>query len=116
MKEVVASKGRAAIALRVELDTLRQLRHTNIVRYRGMFERDDSLCVAMEYCPGGSLSSVLAKFGPLDDHVARNYTGQILCGLSYLHRHCIVHRLKIRNHPCVLFLLVAKAKPTLCVD
>jgi serine/threonine protein kinase len=94
VKEVVTTKSRirAATALRVELDTLRQLRHANIVRYRGMFERDDSLCVAMEYCPGGSLSSVLSKFGPLDDHVARNYTGQILCGLSYLHRHCIVHR------------------------
>jgi serine/threonine protein kinase len=24
--------------------------------------------------------------------VARNYTAQILCGLDYLHRHCIVHR------------------------
>jgi serine/threonine protein kinase len=94
VKEVVASKSRirAASALRIELDTLRQLRHANIVRYRGMFEREDSLCVAMEYCPGGSLSSVLAKFGVLDDDVARNYTGQILCGLEYLHRHCIVHR------------------------
>ena len=94
MKEVVTSKSRirAANALRIELNTLRQLRHTNIVRYRGMFERDDSLCVAMEFCPGGSLSSVLSKFGALDDDVARSYTGQILCGLAYLHRHCIVHR------------------------
>jgi serine/threonine protein kinase len=51
----------------------------------------------MEYCPGGSLSSVLAKFGALDDDVARNYTGQILCGLDYLHRHCIVHRFASRH-------------------
>jgi hypothetical protein len=103
VKEVVAAPGkqRAINALRLELDTLRQLRHPNIVRYRGMLIREDKLCVAMEFCSGGSLATILAKFGTLDDVVARRYTSQILSGLEYLHRHCIVHR-DIKCPNCLL--------------
>ncbi len=54
VKEVVASRvvSRAAAALRIELETLRPLRHENIVRFIGTLEIGETLCVAMEYCPG----------------------------------------------------------------
>ena len=45
-----------------------------------------------EYVPGGSLKSLVAKFGKLTDVVVRNYTRQILFGLEYLHRNGIAHR------------------------
>ena len=66
-----------------------------------MLVREDKLCVAMEFCSGGSLATILAKFGTLDDVVARRYTSQILSGLEYLHRHCIVHR-DIKCPNCLL--------------
>jgi mitogen-activated protein kinase kinase kinase ANP1 len=46
----------------------------------------------MEYIPGGYLSSLVKKFGPLNESVVRSYTEQILQGLAYLHSHNIVHR------------------------
>jgi mitogen-activated protein kinase kinase kinase ANP1 len=46
----------------------------------------------MEYIPGGCLSSLVKKFGPLNESVVRSYTEQILQGLAYLHSHNIVHR------------------------
>ena len=38
-----------------------------------------------EWVPGGSLSVLLGKFGRLPTRVVRNYTRQIMEGLSYLH-------------------------------
>ncbi|EKX48761.1 hypothetical protein GUITHDRAFT_53310, partial [Guillardia theta CCMP2712] len=79
-------------SLEKEMDTLRQLKHVNIVRYRGMQFEKGRLSLFMELCTGGSISSVLDTFGPLTESIVRRYTCQMLCGLDYLHRHCIVHR------------------------
>lgn len=45
---------------------------------------------------GGSISSLLTRFGPLSENIIRVYTKQILQGLHYLHDHNIIHRL-IKN-------------------
>ena len=45
----------------------------------------------MEFVPGGSVKSMIAKH-PLSEEAAKNYTGQILEGLSYLHSERIIHR------------------------
>lgn len=39
-----------------------------------------------------SIASVISNFGALNEKVVRAYTRQILSGLDYLHKHCIVHR------------------------
>jgi mitogen-activated protein kinase kinase kinase ANP1 len=44
------------------------------------------------YVPGGSIRSLLQRFGPLSEPIVRTYTRQILMGLEYLHLHNIVHR------------------------
>ena len=46
----------------------------------------------MEYVPGGSIRSLLDRFGRLDETVIRVYTRQILLGLEYLHMNNIAHR------------------------
>eukprot|EP00760_Papus_ankaliazontas_P033008 PhM_4_TR6131/c3_g1_i1/m.55767 len=46
----------------------------------------------MEYVPGGSIESLVRRFGRLHDRIVRMYTRQILVGLEYLHRHGVLHR------------------------
>jgi len=41
---------------------------------------------------GGSLASILNKFGPLNENIIRVYTRQILEGLEYLHVRNTIHR------------------------
>ena len=74
------------------MTVLRKLRHANIVSYRGMEYEGSKLCLFMELCPGGSISTVLSSFGSLSVNIVRRYTYQIMSGLGYLHRHSIVHR------------------------
>ena len=50
------------------------------------------LTIFMEYVPGGSLTSLLRRFGSLNITLVRLYTRQILAGLAYLHAHAVVHR------------------------
>ena len=50
------------------------------------------MLIFLEYVPGGSIASLLAKFGAFSEQVVRVYTRQILAGLAYLHARGIVHR------------------------
>jgi serine/threonine protein kinase len=53
---------------------------------------DDTLNIFLEYVPGGSIASMIEKFGPLKTSVIRMYAQQILKGLEYLHQKKIMHR------------------------
>ena len=79
-------------ALENEVAVLRRLRHVNIVRYLGTERTDDALNIFLEYVPGGSIHSLLVKFGSFGESVVRRYTRQILSGLHFLHKNQIVHR------------------------
>nr|AVG22649.1 MAPKKK2 [Plasmodiophora brassicae] len=48
--------------------------------------------VFLEYVPGGSIASIIKRFGKFNENLVRVYTRQILYGLEYLHRHQIMHR------------------------
>ncbi|CAG9313767.1 unnamed protein product [Blepharisma stoltei] len=75
-----------------EVDILSQLKHKNIVRYLGTERNDQFLHIFLEYIPGGSIASLLAKYGKFNETLIRVYTKQILEGLEYLHYHKIIHR------------------------
>jgi hypothetical protein len=63
------------------------------IKYPQGTERSSgSLNIFLEYVPGGSIASLLAKFGSFRETVVRVYTRQILSGLAYLHGHGIAHR------------------------
>jgi serine/threonine protein kinase len=79
-------------SLENEINMLRSLRHPNIVRYIGTEATPSTLSIFLEYVPGGSLKSLIDKFGRLEESVARSYTRQLLLGLEYLHRNGIAHR------------------------
>lgn len=50
------------------------------------------MSIFMQFVPGGSIASVLARFGALEEEVFCNYTRQILEGVEYLHDNDVIHR------------------------
>ncbi|XP_072982338.1 mitogen-activated protein kinase kinase kinase NPK1-like isoform X1 [Typha latifolia] len=90
-----ASKEKAQAHVREleeEVKLLKNLSHRNIVRYLGTAREEDTLNILLEFVPGGSISSLLGKFGSFPEAVIRMYTKQLLQGLEYLHRNGIIHR------------------------
>ncbi|ESK97999.1 ste ste11 protein kinase [Moniliophthora roreri MCA 2997] len=79
-------------ALKLEIETLKDLDHPNIVQYLGFEETPSNLSIFLEYVPGGSIGSVLLKHGKLSEVNTKSFTGQILSGLEYLHSKSILHR------------------------
>eukprot|EP00933_Yihiella_yeosuensis_P051943 TRINITY_DN49919_c0_g1_i1.p1 TRINITY_DN49919_c0_g1~~TRINITY_DN49919_c0_g1_i1.p1 ORF type:complete len:442 (+),score=59.15 TRINITY_DN49919_c0_g1_i1:115-1440(+) len=80
--------------LKEELKICQDLRHPNIVACLGYSCSDMELSIYLEYIAGGSMSALLAEFGPLDNTLLRHATKGLLKGLNYLHtRHPpVVHR------------------------
>eukprot|EP01018_Ginkgo_biloba_P003009 Gb_36743 [translate_table: standard] len=78
--------------LEEEVKLLRNLSHPNIVRYLGTAREDEALNILLEFVPGGSIASLLGKFGSFTEPVIRMYTKQLLQGLEYLHQNNIMHR------------------------
>ncbi|KAM9487033.1 uncharacterized protein map3k19 [Clarias gariepinus] len=75
-----------------EVDLLKNLHHHNIVGFLGTTLSGHVISILMEYIPGGSISSVLNRFGPLPEKVFALYTRQILEGVIYLHGNKVIHR------------------------
>ncbi|XP_050926048.1 mitogen-activated protein kinase kinase kinase 19 [Lates calcarifer] len=78
--------------LQGEVELLKTLRHTNIVGFLGTFLHQHVVSIFMEYIPGGSIASILHRFGPLPERVLALYTHQILEGVAYLHLNRVIHR------------------------
>ncbi|XP_074157986.1 mitogen-activated protein kinase kinase kinase 19 isoform X2 [Sminthopsis crassicaudata] len=78
--------------LQEEVDLLKVLKHVNIVAYLGTCLEKNLVSIFMEFVPGGSISSIISRFGPLPEIVISKYTKQILQGVAYLHENCVVHR------------------------
>nr|CAG4714090.1 unnamed protein product [Naegleria fowleri] len=75
-----------------EINLMKGLRHENIVQYYGAEVNGTTLNIFLEFVPGGSVSSLLRRYGRLSEDVTRQYTIQMLKGLKYLHDNRIVHR------------------------
>ncbi|KAI8846639.1 kinase-like domain-containing protein, partial [Chytridium lagenaria] len=81
-------------ALRMEVLLLRELDHQNVVQYLGKFSFYPFFLHTcfLQYVDGGSVASMLSRYGPLEEELVRSVTCQILSGLEYLHERCIIHR------------------------
>eukprot|EP01029_Cantina_marsupialis_P004278 TRINITY_DN1430_c1_g2_i1.p1 TRINITY_DN1430_c1_g2~~TRINITY_DN1430_c1_g2_i1.p1 ORF type:complete len:1159 (+),score=305.50 TRINITY_DN1430_c1_g2_i1:80-3556(+) len=78
--------------LEQEIRLMKSLEHPNIVKYFGSKQTTEAFEIYMEYIPGGTLRSLLKKFGKFNEVLIKVYTKQILEGLDYLHRHRVLHR------------------------
>ena len=74
-----------------ELNLLKVLDHINIVQYKGFIKTSDHLNIILDFVEGGSLFSLLNKFGPMHGDLVIRYIKQILEGLDYLHSQGVVH-------------------------
>jgi serine/threonine protein kinase len=79
-------------ALETEITLLSPLSHENIVQCFGCDRDGDELNIFLELVPGGSITSLLQKFGPFPEAMCSVYTRQLLSGLEYLHANRIIHR------------------------
>jgi serine/threonine protein kinase len=88
---VVDTKSREAFAREVEVTA--SLRHPNVVALYEHGLEGDVFYFALEYCPGGSVASVLLKRdGPFEVETAVRVTLEALEGLAYAHERGFVHR------------------------
>lgn len=80
--------------LQKELNICKNLSHKHIVGFIDyQFDEDSAtLFIFLEFVPGGSLSSMLGRFGKFKEELVRKYTRQLLLGLEYLHSQNIMHR------------------------
>ncbi|KAJ8351604.1 hypothetical protein SKAU_G00230800 [Synaphobranchus kaupii] len=78
--------------LQDEVDLLKTLRHINIVGFLGTTLQDNVVNIFMEYIPGGSIASIIHRFGPLPERVLALYTRQIVEGVAFLHKNRVIHR------------------------
>lgn len=79
-------------ALQQEIELLQGLRHPHIVQYLGTSSDDTHLNIFLEYVAGGSIAGMLKQYNTFQEPLVRNFTRQILEGLSYLHGRNIIHR------------------------
>jgi hypothetical protein len=82
----VAVEARARDRFLREIESLRQLRHPNVVRLHTSGTSGAAFFLACEYCDGGSLTDLLRRRGgrlPIDEAV--KIITQVLDGLAYAH-------------------------------
>ncbi|CAD8137875.1 unnamed protein product [Paramecium octaurelia] len=80
------------IQLQKEIQMLSKLQHPNIVRYLGCEQKNQFINIFLEYVSGGSVQSMLERFGCFKESLIKTYLRQILLGLSYLHAQNVIHR------------------------
>ncbi|MEQ1908562.1 MAG: serine/threonine-protein kinase [Vicinamibacterales bacterium] len=71
---------------------LASLNHPNIVTIMTAEMQENVFFIVMEYVPGETLESMIARRGPLDVPVALDYTCQVCNALDHAHRHGVLHR------------------------
>jgi serine/threonine protein kinase len=83
-----------------EIQLLRSLEHTNIVRLYEVYRGTNTINLVMELCLGGHLGEVIhsQQEGRLDETVAQGYIAQLVGAVAHCHGRGICHRdIKLQN-------------------
>lgn len=73
------------LSIKEEMKVLEVLNHPNIVNYYGVELHRDKCYIFMEFCSGGSLSSLLENGRIENESIIQLYSYQLYNGLQYLH-------------------------------
>jgi CRP-like cAMP-binding protein len=111
---------RGALALfQREADLIERLEHPCIARMFGRFAAFHTFFIAMEYCDGSTLASVLEDGGPLTEREFRRIMGQLASAIDCAHAAGVVHRdikpanVMLREDGRVVLMDFGLAKPVL---
>ncbi|VVC44011.1 Protein kinase domain,Protein kinase-like domain,Serine/threonine-protein kinase, active site,AGC- [Cinara cedri] len=63
-----------------------------VIRLEYFYQDNDFIYFVMPFACGGNFYTHIERHGPMNEDVARFYTGEILLALEYLHRLNLVHR------------------------
>eukprot|EP01112_Ceratiomyxa_fruticulosa_P007609 TRINITY_DN1976_c0_g2_i3.p1 TRINITY_DN1976_c0_g2~~TRINITY_DN1976_c0_g2_i3.p1 ORF type:complete len:1074 (-),score=203.93 TRINITY_DN1976_c0_g2_i3:294-3515(-) len=63
-----------------------------LVKLYYSFQTRSSLCLVLEYLPGGDLYSLLRALGCFQEEMAKQYIAEVVLALEYLHSLNIIHR------------------------
>ena len=101
VKSISRQKLDAKLRKRVDAEVKlhRQLRHPHVVRLLEVITSASTICLCMQYAPGGTLRELLDTKGALAEPQARRYFRQMCGALHYCHETMrVVHRdLKLDN-------------------
>ena len=79
--------------VRNEIDTMRLLKHNNIINFYDVFDNSTYYFIVMDYLPNGDLKSFLKKVDyKLKEKTIASIIFQIAQGLKYLYNNNIIHR------------------------
>jgi serine/threonine-protein kinase len=71
---------------------LATLNHPNIVTILTAEKQENVFFIVMEFVPGETLESIIARDGAIDVPLALDYTCQICNAVDHAHRHGVLHR------------------------
>jgi len=84
-----------------EVFVLSQLKHKNIIRYRGYEKNGENLIMFLEKAHGGDLHDQVLRYGALPEYIARLLFSQVVKAVRFLHSRNLAHRdIKLEN--CLL--------------
>jgi len=78
--------------LKMEVDILKKVHHTNIIALKELFDTPDKLYLVMELVTGGELFDKIVEKGSYTESEASTLVKKIVSAVEYLHSIDIVHR------------------------
>uniref|UniRef100_A0A1B6LUN4 Protein kinase domain-containing protein n=1 Tax=Graphocephala atropunctata TaxID=36148 RepID=A0A1B6LUN4_9HEMI len=76
-----------------EIEVVKGLRHTNLIRFLQAVETTHRVYIIMEYAENGSLLDIIRKDTVIEEEPrAKNWFSQLRDALEYCHEHGVVHR------------------------
>ncbi|XP_070563625.1 mitogen-activated protein kinase kinase kinase 1-like [Ptychodera flava] len=79
-------------AILEEIAMLARMDHPHVSRLIGATQQGAHFNLFVEWMPGGSVASLLERYGAFQEVVIVRYMRQILHGIAYLHENQVIHR------------------------